>query len=141
MELDLIESQKKTKGASTSTTALVEKELLQKYDLDGKLNGGDEEDGTLLSKRKRDNINNISTTAIKEKDSNEDVHELTSPTDSTAVGEIPWKAILSSKEVWAILINQFCNSWGFYVLLTWLPSYYKDVYKVDLSDVGYFTSK
>ncbi|ORX90561.1 MFS general substrate transporter, partial [Basidiobolus meristosporus CBS 931.73] len=52
---------------------------------------------------------------------------------------IPWCKILRAKEVWAILINQFCNSWGFYVLLSWLPTYYKDVFNVDLNELGYFS--
>jgi ACS family sodium-dependent inorganic phosphate cotransporter len=53
--------------------------------------------------------------------------------------KVPWGKILSRKEVWAILINHFCNAWGGYVLLTWLPSYYTEVYDVDLTEVGYFT--
>ncbi|ORY02223.1 MFS general substrate transporter [Basidiobolus meristosporus CBS 931.73] len=52
---------------------------------------------------------------------------------------IPWNEIFSSKEVWAILLNQFCSSWGFYVLLSWLPTYYKDVFDVDLNELGYFS--
>eukprot|EP00128_Syssomonas_multiformis_P005964 Colp12_sorted_trinity150504_noHs@24495 len=52
---------------------------------------------------------------------------------------VPWKLIFSRPEVWAILVNQFCNSWGTYVLISWLPSYYNDVYKVDINEIGYFT--
>ena len=36
--------------------------------------------------------------------------------------------------MWAIVINQWCNSWGFYVILNWIPSYYNVVMGVELSD-------
>ena len=38
---------------------------------------------------------------------------------------IPWKRLLSSAPVWALIINHFCSNWGFYVLLAWLPSYFR----------------
>lgn len=52
---------------------------------------------------------------------------------------IPWGLLLSKAPVWAIIINHFCSNWGFYVLLTWLPSYFKEVLKVNLSQVGIYT--
>ncbi|KAK9768539.1 hypothetical protein K7432_000750 [Basidiobolus ranarum] len=60
-------------------------------------------------------------------------------TSASSGNNIPWGDIFASKEVWAILLNQFCNSWGFYVLLSWLPTYYKDVFDVDLNELGYFS--
>lgn len=40
------------------------------------------------------------------------------------VKNIPWKLILSKKEVWAIILCHFCHNWGLFILLTWMPSYY-----------------
>ncbi|CAG8507774.1 1309_t:CDS:2 [Racocetra fulgida] len=40
------------------------------------------------------------------------------------IQKIPWKLIFSRREVWAIILGQFCNSWGFFILLNWLPIYY-----------------
>lgn len=37
----------------------------------------------------------------------------------------PWKSIFSSKPVWAIIVAHFCESWGFFTLLTELPSFMK----------------
>ena len=30
------------------------------------------------------------------------------------------------KEVWAICAAQYCNSWGAYALLNWLPKYFSE---------------
>ena len=52
---------------------------------------------------------------------------------------IPWAQLLSKVPVWAIIINHFCSNWGFYVLLTWLPTYFTQALGVDLSQVGVYT--
>eukprot|EP00276_Gloeochaete_wittrockiana_P004680 CAMPEP_0184660670 /NCGR_PEP_ID=MMETSP0308-20130426/34685_1 /TAXON_ID=38269 /ORGANISM="Gloeochaete witrockiana, Strain SAG 46.84" /LENGTH=517 /DNA_ID=CAMNT_0027101399 /DNA_START=246 /DNA_END=1799 /DNA_ORIENTATION=- len=66
------------------------------------------------------------------------------PSGSTTVIDQPldrplWRKLASSKEVWAICINQYCQSWGFYVLLNWLPTYFYDVFKVDVANLAAFT--
>ena len=38
---------------------------------------------------------------------------------------VPWLHILISPAVWAIVIAHFCNNWGFYTLLTCMPTYFK----------------
>jgi hypothetical protein len=42
----------------------------------------------------------------------------------SAVDKIPWKLLLSRKEVWAIILSHFCHNWGVFILLTWMPTYY-----------------
>jgi ACS family sodium-dependent inorganic phosphate cotransporter len=49
---------------------------------------------------------------------------------------VPWKGLLSSPAIWAIIINHFCANWGFYVLLAWLPSYFKSAWGLSLTDAG-----
>lgn len=39
--------------------------------------------------------------------------------------EVPWKEIWTSAPVWAIIVAHFCESWGFFTLLTELPSFLK----------------
>lgn len=39
--------------------------------------------------------------------------------------EVPWKAIFTSAPVWAINCSHFSESWGFFTLLTELPSFMK----------------
>ncbi|XP_014286471.1 sialin isoform X1 [Halyomorpha halys] len=49
---------------------------------------------------------------------------------------IPWKDILKSFSVWAIVIAHFSENWGFYTLLTELPSYMNDVFEFDFHSAG-----
>ena len=46
--------------------------------------------------------------------------------------QIPWGALLSKPAVWALIVSHFANNWGFYVLLTWLPSYFAGALDVNL---------
>ncbi|RIB26243.1 major facilitator superfamily domain-containing protein [Gigaspora rosea] len=52
---------------------------------------------------------------------------------------IPWKLIFSRREIWAILAAQFFNSFGFYIMLNWLPTYYLDHFGLDINKLGYFS--
>ena len=63
------------------------------------------------------------------------------PTVTTRVEDrrVPWRKVFASKEVWALIIAQFCQSWGFWLVVTWLPTYYKDLFHVDIQNLGYFT--
>jgi ACS family sodium-dependent inorganic phosphate cotransporter len=62
------------------------------------------------------------------------IRESTSP--SAAKEPIPWKLLLSKKPVWAIIINHFCSDWGFYVILSWLPTYFHQALNIRLADIG-----
>jgi len=48
--------------------------------------------------------------------------------------EIPWKTIFSSVHFWALVINYFTNNWGFYIILTWLPTYLEEELHFDLKE-------
>ncbi|XP_064383500.1 sialin-like [Halichondria panicea] len=39
--------------------------------------------------------------------------------------DVPWLKIFTSPAVWAITVAHFCNNWGFYTLLTCIPTYFK----------------
>ncbi|VVC37042.1 Major facilitator superfamily,Major facilitator superfamily domain [Cinara cedri] len=56
------------------------------------------------------------------------------PTGEKKVGclNYPWKDIFTSMPVWAIVCAQFCEFWGFFTLLTQLPSYMNDVLKLNI---------
>jgi ACS family sodium-dependent inorganic phosphate cotransporter len=49
---------------------------------------------------------------------------------------IPWGRLLSSRAVWAIIVNHFCHNWSLYVLLAWLPSYFKTTFSVSLANAS-----
>ncbi|MBI3302648.1 MAG: ACS family MFS transporter [Deltaproteobacteria bacterium] len=78
-----------------------------------------------------------------------DMHPTIHPTEVQIIREnsplapknekIPWSLLLSKVPVWAIIINHFCSNWGFYVILTWLPTYFKQALGADLSKVGIYT--
>ena len=54
--------------------------------------------------------------------------------------EIPWRLIFSKSPVWAIVIGHFCNNWGLYVLLSWLPSYFASQLGVNLRSVWLYVA-
>lgn len=49
---------------------------------------------------------------------------------------IPWGRLLRSRAVWAIVVNHFCGNWALYVMLAWLPSYFKTTFNVTLASAG-----
>ncbi|CAH9123739.1 unnamed protein product [Cuscuta epithymum] len=54
------------------------------------------------------------------------------------VTNIPWRLILSKAPVWALIISHFCHNWGTFILLTWMPTYYNQVLKFNLTESGLF---
>ena len=48
----------------------------------------------------------------------------------------PWLSIFTSWPVWAIIIAHCFNNWGFYTLLTSLPTYLKDTQGIDIQSVS-----
>ena len=57
-----------------------------------------------------------------------------------AVMKPPWKAIFTSLPVWAIVVAQVSYMWGFFTLLTQLPSYLDEVLKFSLNDSAILSS-
>ncbi len=58
-----------------------------------------------------------------------------------AVGEAaatPWRELLTSLPVWAIIVSHFCTNWASYVLLSFLPKYLVEGLGVDFAAVGLF---
>lgn len=50
----------------------------------------------------------------------------------------PWRALAAQPAVWALGINHFCSNWVLYLMLTWLPSYFKDVQQLGIAQSGLF---
>jgi ACS family sodium-dependent inorganic phosphate cotransporter len=53
---------------------------------------------------------------------------------------VPWRQIFSKAPVWAIIVGHFCNNWGLYVLLSWLPSYFASQLDVNLRAVWIYVA-
>lgn len=49
---------------------------------------------------------------------------------------IPWKAILTSKPVYAIIVANFARSWTFYLLLQNQLTYMKEALGMKITDVS-----
>uniref|UniRef100_A0A5B7C0L1 Major facilitator superfamily (MFS) profile domain-containing protein n=1 Tax=Davidia involucrata TaxID=16924 RepID=A0A5B7C0L1_DAVIN len=65
-------------------------------------------------------------------------HILGGSVSKEPVSVIPWKLILSKAPVWALIISHFCHNWGTFILLTWMPTYYNQVLKFNLTESGLF---
>ncbi|CAM8935584.1 unnamed protein product [Rhodiola kirilowii] len=63
-------------------------------------------------------------------------HILGGSVSKEPVAVIPWKLILSKPAVWALIISHFCHNWGTFILLTWMPTYYNQVLKFNLTESG-----
>jgi ACS family sodium-dependent inorganic phosphate cotransporter len=50
--------------------------------------------------------------------------------------EIPWGTLLRCPAVAAIVVGHFCHNWALYVLLAWMPSYFKTTFGVSVANAG-----
>lgn len=50
---------------------------------------------------------------------------------------LPVGRLLRSSAFWALVFNHFCSNWILYVLLSWLPSYFRDVQGLNLAKAGF----
>ncbi|KAK9694940.1 hypothetical protein K7432_013223 [Basidiobolus ranarum] len=131
---------------SSSSDSGYNKELGQSFSTYTRVNNEDERDGFRQRSQHQDELEDGNEELPLPSENISGIENEIAPHPSakyrgfiSSDNTIPWNEILSSKEVWAILLNQFCSSWGFYVLLSWLPTYYKDVFDVDLNELGYFS--
>lgn len=63
--------------------------------------------------------------------------------NETASGKariIPWKAILTSVPLWALVAAQIGHDWGFFTMVTDLPKYMADVLKFNVGQNGIWSS-
>ncbi|XP_055606518.1 sialin [Uranotaenia lowii] len=52
----------------------------------------------------------------------------------------PWKGIFTSVAVWALVASHFSENWGFYTLLTQLPTFLKDTMHFQLEKTGFISA-
>ncbi|KDP28058.1 hypothetical protein JCGZ_19466 [Jatropha curcas] len=55
---------------------------------------------------------------------------------NTRTAKIPWKRILVSLPVWAIVANNFTFHYALYVLMNWLPTYFEQGLQLSLQQMG-----
>jgi ACS family sodium-dependent inorganic phosphate cotransporter len=49
---------------------------------------------------------------------------------------ISLSVLLSKPAVWALIVNHFCSNWLLYVLIAWLPSYFRQVQHLPIAAAG-----
>ncbi|KAL4558171.1 hypothetical protein LXL04_036369 [Taraxacum kok-saghyz] len=52
----------------------------------------------------------------------------------------PFKRLLSKLPTWSLIIANSMHSWGFFVILSWMPIYFKTIYHVDLRQAAWFSA-
>lgn len=58
--------------------------------------------------------------------------------DSTR--RMPVRRLLFQRPVMAIVVAHFATTWTLYVLLSWLPSYFRDVHRLSVTNAGLFSA-
>lgn len=53
---------------------------------------------------------------------------------------IPWKAMLTSRPVWGVIIGNVANDWGLYTILICLPLFLMDIMKFNVQTMGFIAS-
>ncbi|HEY7378254.1 MAG TPA: MFS transporter [Steroidobacteraceae bacterium] len=51
-----------------------------------------------------------------------------------------WRRYLAAPSVWAIFVTHFCHNWALYLLLSWLPSYFREQLGLSISNAGLFAA-
>nr|XP_034328495.1 sialin [Crassostrea gigas] len=54
--------------------------------------------------------------------------------------KVPWKSIFTSMPVYAIIMSNIASDWGGYTLLTNIPTYMKEVLKLDITSNGFYSA-
>jgi MFS transporter, ACS family, solute carrier family 17 (sodium-dependent inorganic phosphate cotransporter), other len=64
--------------------------------------------------------------------------------DGSAIEQVPpgtsVRKLLTRSPVWAVFIAHFCNNWGLYLLIAWLPSYFRDSMGLSFANAGLYAA-
>lgn len=52
----------------------------------------------------------------------------------------PFTLLLSKMATWSLIVANAMHSWGFFVILSWMPIYFKTIYHVDLRQAAWFSA-
>ncbi|KAK6590595.1 hypothetical protein RS030_142185 [Cryptosporidium xiaoi] len=48
--------------------------------------------------------------------------------------------LLLNKNIFAIIVSQYCHGWTQYGFVTWMPIYYTDIHKIETGSLGFYTT-
>ncbi|MED6125252.1 putative anion transporter 4, chloroplastic [Stylosanthes scabra] len=52
----------------------------------------------------------------------------------------PFRRLLSKMPTWSLIVANSMHSWGFFIVLSWMPIYFNSVYHVDLRHAAWFSA-
>ncbi|XVF46674.1 hypothetical protein PTKIN_Ptkin03bG0046800 [Pterospermum kingtungense] len=52
----------------------------------------------------------------------------------------PFRRLLSKMPTWSLIVANSMHSWGFFVILSWMPIYFNSVHHVDLRQAAWFSA-
>uniref|UniRef100_A0A2P2JHZ5 Putative anion transporter 4ic n=1 Tax=Rhizophora mucronata TaxID=61149 RepID=A0A2P2JHZ5_RHIMU len=52
----------------------------------------------------------------------------------------PFRRLLSKMPTWSLIVANSMHSWGFFVILSWMPIYFNSIYHVDLKHAAWFSA-
>ncbi|KAG8054728.1 hypothetical protein GUJ93_ZPchr0001g30807 [Zizania palustris] len=52
----------------------------------------------------------------------------------------PFRKLLSKSPTWALISANAMHSWGYFVILSWMPVYFKTIYHVNLREAAWFSA-
>ncbi|XP_024532841.1 probable anion transporter 6, chloroplastic isoform X1 [Selaginella moellendorffii] len=50
--------------------------------------------------------------------------------------KVPWSAFFKSPPVWAMIYAHFCGNWGYFTLLSWMPTFVSDELHLNLTNAA-----
>lgn len=62
--------------------------------------------------------------------------EKTQPAIKTRKLRVPWLAFFKSGPFWATIFTHVCYNWCYYVVMSWLPDYFKSAFGANYSTMG-----
>ena len=60
--------------------------------------------------------------------------------NSSQADVTPWRKLLLHGPLWAMVAAHFATTWSLYVLLSWLPSYFREVQGLSIANAGLFSA-
>src|SRR6185295_1364526 len=67
------------------------------------------------------------------------IHSGRTAADMHSHAGVPWRAILTNRNLWILCAMYFCGAYGWYFNITWLPGYLKERYDVSAATVGFWS--
>lgn len=52
----------------------------------------------------------------------------------------PFRRLLSKPPTWSLIVANAMHSWGFFVILSWMPIYFNTIHRVDLTQAAWFSA-